>query len=262
MTQAEKLPSAIAALKTPLYHQIALILRQQIVDGYYAYDDRVPTEKELTERYEVSRITAKRALDDLAKEGLVVRERARGTRVCFKGAIQPVKSSVEGVLENLLSMGLETEVTLLSFEYVTPTDALMESLECEKDTLVQKAVRIRSLEGEPFSYLITHVPEDIGQQYDQNELAEKPLLALLERSGVKVASANQTISASLADAVVASALNVEIGAALLAINRVVRDQNGRPVEHISALYRPDRYQYHMELTRIRGEGENTWSPQS
>lgn len=247
------------ALKTPLYHQIALIFRQKILNGYYATDDRLPTEKEITAEYGVSRITAKRALDDLAQEGLVVRERARGTRVSYTAGMQPVKSSVEGVLENLLAMGLETNVTLLSFGYEQATDDIAEQLECLKGSLVQRAVRVRSLDDEPFSYLVTYVPEDIGRQYAKEELAEKPLLSLLERSGVDVESANQILSATLADAETAAALNVEIGTALLAISRVVCDQNGRPVEFISALYRPDRYQYHMELIRIRGEGENTWS---
>lgn len=109
-----RLLGTAVALKTPLYHQIALIFRQKILNGYYAIDDRLPTEKEITAEYGVSRITAKRALDDLAQEGLVVRERARGTRVSYAGGMQPVKSSVEGVLENLLAMGLETNVTLLS----------------------------------------------------------------------------------------------------------------------------------------------------
>ncbi|MDP6927494.1 MAG: GntR family transcriptional regulator, partial [Rhodospirillales bacterium] len=72
-----------ASLRMPLYHQIYLILRQKLLSGEFAYDDRIPSEQELVEEYEVSRITARRALDELAAEGLVVRQRGRGTRARF-----------------------------------------------------------------------------------------------------------------------------------------------------------------------------------
>ena len=83
---------------------------------------------------------------------------------------------------------------------------------------------------------------------------------LLEHGGVVVSSAEQTITATLADTVAAQALDVEIGAPLLRISRVVHDQSGRPVEYIIALYRPDRYQFRMNLTREQEEERKAWSP--
>ena len=86
------------------------------------------------------------------------------------------------------------------------------------------------------------------------------MLSLLERGGIQVDAANQLISATLADAEVAGHLGVEAGSALLKINRIVRDRDGRPVEYITALYRPDQYQYRMVLSRVQGETHNTWTP--
>jgi GntR family transcriptional regulator len=245
----------------PLYHQIYLILRQKILGGDFSYDDRIPSELGLVEEYEVSRITARRALDELAKEGLVKRERGKGTRVQFRRPTLPLESSVEGLLENLLAMGLETDVKLIDFEYVSANDEVAKALDCDQGTIVQRAVRVRSFDTGPFSYLVTYVPQDIGSNYDSNDLATQPLLQLLERSGVVVEGAQQRITATLADADVADLLETEVGIALLEIRRIVTDSDGRPVEYIRGLYRPDRYQYNMVLSRVQGQGEdsNTWS---
>lgn len=251
---------ASGALRMPLYHQIYLILRQQIMDGLHGYDALVPGEQELAAAYDVSRITAKRALDELAAGGFVVRERGRGTRVSYRPKAGPVRSSVEGLLENLIAMGLETEVNLIEFGYVPASEEVALALACPIGQGVQRSVRVRSVEGVPFSYLVTYVPEEIGRKFGAEDLANKPLLSLLERGGVVVDAANQTITATLADAEVAGRLGVDAGSALLKINRVVLDQKRRPVEYITALYRPDRYQYRMVLSRVRGETHNTWTP--
>jgi GntR family transcriptional regulator len=246
-------------LPTPLYHQIYLILRDKIRDEVYGNGASLPSELELMRQYGVSRITAKRALDELAADGLVVRARGRGTRVRFDPPAPPIRASVEGLLENLLTMGLQTEVALLEFDYVPAAPDVAAALECPPGTVVQRAVRIRRIKGEPFSHLTTYVPESIGRSYSRHDLASKPLLALLERMGVEVSRAEQTISAKLADAQVARLLGVEVGSALLRISRVVRDQSGRPVEFITGLYRPDRYQYTMQLSRIQDQARNVWS---
>lgn len=255
-----ELPPIDDSSPTPLYHQIFLILRDRIHDGTYAFESAVPSEKEICGFFGVSRITAKRALDELASANLVVRRRGRGTRVSHRAVSSPVHYSVEGFLENLLAMGLKTEVDLLGFDYVEASARVALALNCEPGTTVQHALRVRRLEGEPFSYLTTWVPEDIGRTYSKRDVATKPLLMLLERGGVVVSSAEQTITATAADTVAAQALGVEIGAPLLRISRVVHDQTGRPVEYIVALYRPDRYQFRMNLTRVEEEERKTWSP--
>jgi GntR family transcriptional regulator len=245
---------------TPLYHQIFLILRDRIFDGTYGFESAVPSENEICSNFGVSRITAKRVLDELAAANLVTRRRGRGTQVSHRVESSPVHYSVEGLLENLLAMGMKTDVELLSFDYIEASPLIALKLNCEPGKTVQHAVRVRRLEGEPFSYLTTWVPEDIGRSYSKEDIATKVLLMLLEQGGAVVAGAEQTITATGADTVTAQALDVEIGAPLLRISRVVHDQGGRPIEYIDALYRPDRYQFRMNLTRIEEEERRTWSP--
>ena len=246
-------------LPTPLYHQIYLVLRDKILNADYGVDSVLPSEQETARRFGVSRITARRALDDLATAGLVVRKRGRGTRVTYRPPSPPVRASIEGLIENLLAMGLKTEVSVLEFDYVDASEGAARALQCEIGQCVQRAVRVRHLEGEPFSHL-TFVPEDIGRSYSRDDLASKPLLTLLERCGVVVSGAEQTISATLADTEVAPILGVEVGSPLLKIDRIVCDQDNRPVEYITGLYRPDLYKYRMTLSRVQNDGAKAWSP--
>ena len=246
-------------LPTPLYHQVYLVLRNKIMTGEYKFGSQILGELETSEIFGVSRITAKRALNELAEDGFVKRERGRGTRVTYHAPNPPVQASVEGMLENLLAMGLETQVQLQSFEYIKPDDEVSQALKCNSGDLVQRAVRVRCLEEKPFSFLTTFVPERIGQSYSRDDLAIRPLLSLLERSGVVVGRAEQTISATLSDIEVSAALETELGSPLLSIQRIVYDREETPVEYIKALYRPDRYQHRMMLSRVGDERSRSWA---
>ncbi len=248
------------ALKAPLYHQIYLILRHKILDGAYGEGDLLPGEQELAREFGVSRITARRALDELAAEGLAERRQGRGTFARPPAPTPPVRASFEGFLENLLMMGLKTRARIIEFGYVRASPEVARRLACEPGMPVQRAVRVRSVDGRPLSHLTTHVPADIGSSFSRRDLEASPLLALLERAGVAVEGAEQTISAVLADARVAPLLETEIGAPLLSLERVVRDAEGRAVEWLTALYRPDAYQFRMELSLNRGPGPSLWEP--
>lgn len=243
----------------PLYHQIFLIVRNRIYAGDLLTGDRVPGEQDLTEEFGVSRITAKRALNELADAGLVIRERGRGTRVIKRPASPAVTSSIEGWLENISLMGVSTKAEVLEFDYVAALEDIAAALEIPAGAKVQRAVRIRRLEGQPMSYLVTYVPADIGKSFDRAALNTTPMLQLLERAGVDVASARQTISASIADAGIASALACPAGAPLIEVRRIVRDSDDRPVEYIRVLYRPDLYRFEMSMRRITGDGDARWT---
>ena len=253
-------PTASAAVRAPLYHQIFVIFRDKIVSGELAVGDVLPSEQEIARAHGVSRITAKRAMDELAAAGMVVRERGRGTTVCARPSPPPMRASVEGWLENVSLMGLTTEARVLTFGYVPASEEVAAALKLEVGTAVQRAVRVRWLDGETMSYLTTFVPEEIGRSFTRADLDSQPLLTLLERCGVVVDSAKQIITATVADTIVAAALGVHVGAALLEVRRIVYDQKSRPVEYIRVLYRPERYHFEMLLTRVQGRESNSWFP--
>jgi len=223
--------------------QVYLVLRDRILSGAIGFGAKLATENELAHHHGVSRVTVRRALGELARERLIERRRSAGTRVIYRPSPAPITADISGVLANIADMGRRTAVKLLSFDYVPAEGAVAQALDAAPDQLLQRSVRVRSVDGLPFSYLITHVPESVSVTFTQQELASRPLLELLDRAGVKVEHARQRISAGLATPDVAEALDVRSGSPLIELVRVVYDQSGRGVEHLHALYRPDHYAF-------------------
>lgn len=246
-----------AGLPTPLYHQIYLLLRDRIRTGRLARNALLPGEQELTKLFNVSRITVKRALNELAADGLISRHRGRGSIVTAAPIMPVVRGSFFSLIESLKQMGLETEVKLIEAIDIEAGPSVGQLLEIPADAHVQRAIRLRSLNGEPFSYLLTYIPEAIASLYTPKDMAEAPLLALLERVGAEVSEAEQWISAVSAEPTIAAALDVPTSSPLLKIERIMRDKSGRPVQLVYAHYRSDRFQYHVKTSRRRGQNP-TW----
>ncbi len=245
---------------TPLYHRIYMVLREKILDHAFASDRPMPSELELARNFAVSRITIRKTLERLEREGLILRQRGRGTFATPPAGRPSVHADVSGLVENLLAMGMRTRVTVLEFGYVPVPPNVADDMDLAPGTIVQKAIRLRSYKDRPFSYAVTYVPEEIGRTFDAGDLMKTPLLRLFERAGVKVAGAYQRVSARAADSTVSPLLDVEIGSPLLCITRVVRDQDNRVVERIRALYRPDQYEFEINLTLGQGPEGTLWRP--
>lgn len=245
-------------LPLPKYHQVYLVLRERLADGAFA--DGLPSEPRLAGEFGVARVTVRRALETLAAEGLIERTPGRGT-VPVRGAAAgagPESAPLEGLLENIVTMGRATSVRVVELETGPATDAVARALELEPGTPVQKAVRVRATRDGPVSHITTWVPARLTARFGRRELARRPILELLEEAGVRIGRATQTISARLADTTVATELDLSVGSALLAVNRLVRDADGRPVQWLHGLYRPDRYRYEMELSRVGGVDARVW----
>jgi GntR family transcriptional regulator len=246
----------------PLYHKVYLLLKQRLQAGGFAVDTAMPGENALAAEYGVSRLTMRRSLDMLESEGLVKRRQGRGTFAVSHAQLSAPQNSsdIDVLMAHLARMGMHTQVRLLELDTVPATPLVAARLELAAGTLVQRSVRVRSHQGQPFSYLTTFVPNDIGQHIRRKDLGSKPLLAIFRDLGVRVARAEQSISAVLAEPGVAELLEVPVGSALLSLHRVVRDESGRPVEWLHARYRPDRYEYRMNMQAHDMPGQPTWLP--
>ncbi|MEE4118507.1 MAG: GntR family transcriptional regulator [Paracoccaceae bacterium] len=244
----------------PLYQQIVAVLTSRIAAGEWEVGARMPGEHDLSEEFGVSRITAKRALDELALAGFVTRERGRGTRLLAPTSAPPMQSSIEGWLDQMAHMQRTTGVRLLGFGPAAAPPSVAEMLGVAPGTRLLRTVRVRSLDDAPLSHLTAWLPEHVAGGITAADLEAVPLLKLIERAGVRVNAARQTVSATLAAPDVAQSLALYAGAPLLEVRRVVSDAEGRPVQYLRALYHPDRYQMAMTMTRIEGDGGMQWSP--
>jgi len=245
------------------YHRIFLLLKDSIERGQLAPGTKLPGEFALAEQHLVSRITVRRAMAALVQEGLVTRRAGVGTVVAHRALeATQITADVSNLLPNFVRMSNESSIRLLEFVYRPANPVIAGRMKLAPRERVQFSVRVRSMKDQPFSYLITQVPASIAQNYDENALATTSLFVLLERSGVRVDHATQTISAALATQEIAEALSVPVGAPLIVLERVVFDKEGRGIEHLEAFYRPDRYRIQVDLGRVGETSSRYWEPVS
>src|SRR5205085_6422782 len=167
------------ALPVPKYHQIYLVLREQLHEGVFAQG--LPGELALMRQFGVARVTVRRALQELAGEGLIARERGRGTRPVVaaearRGAGAAKTTHLSGLPENIVSMTENTTVRVLEVSKVAAAGEVAQVLQLAAGDLVQKAVRVRSTREGPLSHITTWLPGDLASHFGRRELARTPIL--------------------------------------------------------------------------------------
>lgn len=234
----------------PLYHQIYLALRDQIYSGVLGHGAQVPTEHELTAHFGVSRITARRALKELAENDLVERRRRTGTRVIYRARPAPLEMSPEQAVESLIAFGRDTDVQVVDYATEPATPDVAAVLGLSPGDKIVRATRIRSLRGEPLGVIESVVPAAIGAGLTRAKLNRMPLLELLRANGHIVREGQQLVSAVGADPVLASRLQVEPRAAIIRIERLSRSGSGAPLARTIAHYRGDRYRLALDMHAV------------
>lgn len=227
-------------------------LRSWVRDGSYRPGERIPTEPELCRLFGVSRITIRKAIDELSSEGWLVRQQGRGTFVQLSAARASASIDLDEARQQVAGFTAATDVVGLSSADVEPDEETRAALLLRTGERVRRSSHVRELRGVPLGLITTFVPLDIAARVGEAALARQSMFELLDKAGIDVAEADQLIGATLAGVEAAMALGVEIGAPLLRLTRVVFDASGRPVERVIALYRADAYQYH---TRLRRHGD-------
>ena len=250
-------PAVDENLAVPLYHQVYLVLRENIRNGVYSAS-AVPTEAELCSTFGVSRITIKRAMHELTKEGLIVRQRGRGTFVTESSRIPQVKrDSLDDLLRNVMAIGAATEMKRLDGGFLPATAEVATKLECATGDEIFATNQTRLSRGQPIALIRAYVPRDVAQQLPGRDSSAQPMLAQLQQAGIDVARADQAITATIADPATATALAIDVGVPIIRLTRLVFDAHNRPVEWLTALYRADRYESRTTLVRegLGADGE-------
>ncbi len=241
----------------PLYYQLETILRKKITSGDYSPDTPLPSEDALAEEYEVSRITVRQALSSLEQDGLVIRQRGKGTFVSEKADTLELPRFT-GSIEDLILMGKRTKTKVIESAWIDPTDIIRERLKV-KAGKVLRIEKIRYIEGDPFSHVFNYLPPELGNKLPIDLVKSKPMLMIIDDElGVRANEADQSVEATIADAADASLLDIRVGDPLLKAERTVYDVKGNPVEYVSVVYRADKYAFTMKLKRKRTDKSVGW----
>lgn len=242
------LNSLQAESPAPLYHQMHVLLRNRILDGTIAQGTRLPGEEDLAVAFGVSRITAKRALDELAAEELVNRRRGRGTHVTHHYEQPPVRGPLVAMLENMADMGRHTRITVLAVEHVLPPGDVRADLNLDGGARAWHVVRVRrSEDGTPFAYYESWT-SGISRGLTRKDLEGRLRLDILRENGLELARIEQYLAASSATTAVAEELQMNAGDPVLTLTRQSFDQTGALVDILFAQYHPRRFHYRMTLS--------------
>lgn len=230
------------AIGTPRYRQIYLVLLEAIRTGQYPPGSAIPTEAQLSERFGMSRVTVRRALQDLEVQGWIEKQHGRGTFV--RRDISVTDNLPFSQLNRQISRAGQLAVKLIEDETFSPPDWVRRMLKLEGDEPVRRCVRTRSQNGLPIMHLVAWLPARIVQNISSADLGNLPLYDLLNREGYPYNRAEQTIGACLSDPVVAQELEVEVGTALLHLTRLL-SYGEQPVELLELRASPNRYSIHL-----------------
>lgn len=235
----------------PLYYQIREVLMKELAQGKFPLGSSLPSESELMARFQVSRTTVRKALDDLVVAGLIHRAQGQGTFVRGQHIEQEL-TALTGFVEDMLELGYRPSARVVRIEPKLADEHVANKLGLSPGAPVTYIERIRLSNDQPISFDVTWLPRILGEQVANENLAVYPIYSLLEdKLEVLLDHATYRIEASLANSQVAQMLGIDHGAPIFLIERTAYSTEGRPVDYEKLHYRGDRIRFLMKLNRKR-----------
>jgi GntR family transcriptional regulator len=235
----------------PRYYQLKEIIRERIRSGEWTPGSLIPSERELCERYGISRMTARQSIGELVNEGLLYREQGKGTFVGRPKIAQQLLR-LSGFTEDMRAREQRPGARVLSAEMWPADDATAERLRIKAGQPVFRLRRLRLADAEPLA-LETSCISFIGcERLLQNDLERDSLYHVMETFyDMPPLEAEQEFEADLAGADEAALLEVAAGSPVLRTTRLTSTRRNQPVEYAASVYRGDKYRFYTRLVRDR-----------
>lgn len=234
---------------TPLYIQLADVIRDKIQRGEWVADQKIPSENELNHLYGISRMTARQVLARLVDEGLLFRVQGKGTFVS-RQKISTRSPSYQGIREQLEQQGYATETKVLSHNLVHADARVAAALRLEKGTSVYSIRRLRSVDSTPISLHESFVPQSLAPDVIERDLANEQLCKVLDRDyNLQMSQITESLETTTASAAVAKLFGTRAGTPLLLLEQQIKTPNGTPFEFSRISFRGDmiRLEFHYDL---------------
>jgi GntR family transcriptional regulator len=246
----------------PIYYQIKQTIKNWIINKEFSLGEKIPSENELAEEFNVNRLTIRQAIAQLTQEGFLESRRGEGTFVTEnENLINRFNLETMGFMDDLFYQQISTiKIKSVVMNRVVPPKLIKEKLELNSDEKeVVQIKRVRILKEKLFTYTINYLPLAIGARMTEKDLYERPLLQILEQDmGIRFTEAVQKIEASFADKEVAEKLEIASGSPILFVERIIYTQKHNPVEIFQSSYRGDLYNFTIRFKNVRSKEGNKW----
>lgn len=233
----------------PYYYQLAEILRRDLAKSSRGEVVQLPSENELAQRYNLSRATVRHALDSLEKEGWIYRQKGRRAFASYRRVQQDLTQLVS-TTEDMKRRGWSLETRVVSCQLMPAPAYIAEQLELEQGASIYKLCRLRIVNGEPLSVQTAHLPASLCPQFEQHDHTSSLYRLLESHYGLKLWTAHEVLRARPASPYEADLLQVHECACMLYIERLTFSVEGVPVEYLEAVWRGDRYDCTVNLSRV------------
>lgn len=223
----------------PLYQQLSEEIKQQIVDGKLRPGDKLMTEAEFSQNFQVSRITVRKAIELLVDDGYIIRKQGIGTFVAEKKLHRVMKDQILSFTEMSKLDGRSSSSELISVEWVVPDGSISKHLHLEENEQVLKIVRLRKNDDIPVMLEENYYPRKMAFLLEENLLGST--YEVFRKRGLNPSHSIKTVELCYATSDEARLLGVEEHQALLLQKDEVTDQNQEMLHYSKLLTNPQRY---------------------
>jgi len=234
----------------PYYVQLAEVIRDAIARGHWAPGDALPAEAELCSFFGVSRTVVRQALNELVADGLVQKEKGRGSFVSKPKIADLVVHELRGFADDMAQRGVRVETEILRQEIVPVPPQVAPDLGVSMRSDVVHLARVRRADGDPIVKVDTYLPTPRFAPLAEMDLTDRSLYhVLVDEFGIFAQGGTRRIEATAAGGETAELLEIEPRSPVLALTATTSDQNGTPFEWFRALYRGDRTSFEVRIGR-------------
>ena len=227
------------------YDEIAEDIRSRILSGNYNPNEQLPLEKEMCESYGVSRITIKKAVDELVIQGLITKRRGSGTfvKAVDNGAVQELSLAKQFAGFTETHKGKSIYSKIIKFEVVHPTEEIATKLKITIDDFVYYIIRTRYADDEPYVIEYTYMTISLIPGIKNDILLSSVYGYIEKKLKLKIKSAHRTIRAILPNELEQEWLKIENDFPILEVEQVGFLDNGQPFEYSNAHHRSDKIEF-------------------
>ncbi|MBY0120349.1 GntR family transcriptional regulator [Bacillus sp. S/N-304-OC-R1] len=228
----------------PLHIQLKDGIQTLINEGYYK--EKIPSERELMDRYKVSRSTVREAVSHLVREGVLEKVHGKGTFISTK-PIEEWLGNLTSTTDTIRKMGMKPDAKLIEHGRVIPTQDIIDTTGFKEAYYIK---RIRYADDQPLAIEIQYYPVGIGEELSKYDIDKGTLFDILEHNlNIKLSEAKQIITSSFLSKEDAALLGVPEKYNVLNTERLLMDVEDNLIEYYIASFRADLYSFRINLSK-------------
>ncbi|WP_106496655.1 GntR family transcriptional regulator [Lentibacillus sp. Marseille-P4043] len=234
----------------PIYYQLEEEIKRLIHTEQLLPGELLPSEREYAEKYDISRMTVRQAINNLAAEGLLYRRKGKGTFIAEKKFEQDLQG-LTSFSEDMRSRGLTPANKLISFQLVKATEEVASLLNLEIKDPVYEVKRIRLANNEPMALETIYTPKKIVGDLQESNFASSFYQFIEEKLKFTIKHGDQIIESVIANDFEIEHLNLKNGDPILLMQRItyLNDDKNSPLEYVKSAYRADKYKFKLQMKR-------------